>query len=56
MSIGTAIELLIDLWHSAVDDETINKPISWSLYQVWKVADRKEKPRKTIKEAADEQN
>lgn len=50
MSIGSAIELLIDLWHSAVDDETINKPISWSLYQVWKVADRKEKPRKAIKE------
>ncbi len=54
MGIGTTIELLIDFWHKAMRDETINKPIAWSLYQVWKVADKMEKPRKTIKEASDE--
>lgn len=49
MSIGTAITALINYWNTAVDDETINKPISWSLYQVWKIVDQKEKPRKTSK-------
>lgn len=46
MHIGTAVELLIYFLVSAYDDKTIDKPLSWSLYQAWRVVDRKEKPRK----------
>jgi hypothetical protein len=34
------------LTEQAMEDEAIKKPITWALYNVWKWADKNEKPRK----------
>ena len=41
-----AIKMLVTNYDIAVKDQTIHKPIAWSLYQVWKYFDEKEKSRK----------
>ena len=48
MSIGKAIKRVIDEYLRVKDIPEIYKPISWALYQTWKIVDSKEKgkPRK----------
>ena len=46
MTIGRAIDYLIGEYFDAIQEERIRKPISYALYQAWKWADAKEKPRK----------
>lgn len=43
MSIGKAIKMVIDEYMRVKDYENIEKPISWALYQTWKIVDSKEK-------------
>ena len=44
MSLGTAIELLIDNYRYASDKEWIRDKVAWALYHTWKEADRKTEP------------
>ncbi len=46
MSIGKAIKMVIDEYMRVKDYENIEKPISWALYQTWKIVDSKEKRRR----------
>ena len=46
MTIGRAIDYLIGEYFDAVCKECIQKPVAYALYQTWKWADAKEKPRK----------
>ncbi len=46
MTLGRTITRLFDTYEKAKRNESIKKPIAWSLYQVWKWADSYEKPRK----------
>lgn len=49
MNMGTALSRIIKLYEKAQKDETINKPISWSIYQTWKWADTYERGRHDTK-------
>ena len=46
MTIGRAIDYLIGEYFDAICKECIQKPVAYALYQTWKWADAKEKPRK----------
>lgn len=46
MSIGKAIKMVIDEYMRVKDYKNIEKPISWALYQTWKIVDSKEKRRR----------
>lgn len=45
MTIGRAIDYLISEYFDAVCKNHVRKPVSYALYQTWKWADAKEKPR-----------
>ncbi len=45
MTLGRVIKHFYELHSEAVSNRYIKKPISWALYQTWKWADEKEKPR-----------
>ena len=46
MTIGRAIDYLLGEYFDAVCEKHIQKPVAYALYQTWKWADVKEKPRK----------
>ena len=46
MTIEKAIHLLIEEYIRIKDNPGMQKPVSWSLYQVWKYADKHEKKRR----------
>lgn len=52
MRFSTAIKRLTDTYNKALKNEHIKKPISWSLYQVWKWSETYE-PERKIKEELD---
>ncbi len=41
MTLEEAIEMLKTEYEKAMNQEYINKPLAYALYQVWKKADRK---------------
>lgn len=45
MTIGKVIDRLINEYLQCKDDEIIQKPLSFALYQTWKWVDRQEKVR-----------
>lgn len=45
MTIGRAIDYLISEYFDAICQKHIRKTVSYALYQTWKWADAKEKPR-----------
>ena len=49
MTIEKAIHLLFEEYTRIKDNPGIQKPVAWSLYQVWKYADSHEKSRKISK-------
>ena len=53
MTIGRAIDYLIGEYFDAMCEEHIQKPVAYALYQTWKWADAKEKPKKMEVEADD---
>lgn len=40
-----AFQQFLMYYNRAVDNKVIFKPVAWALYQTWKWADAKEKPR-----------
>ena len=49
MTLEEAIQTLCEMYGKAVTYDYVQKPVSWALYQTWKISDNKEKP-KTIEE------
>lgn len=43
--IGRAIMTLLDEYSNAKESDYVIKPISYALYQTWRIWDAKEKPR-----------
>ena len=43
--IGRAIMILLDEYSNAQETDYVVKPISYALYQTWRIWDAKEKPR-----------
>ena len=44
--IGRAIMTLLDEYSNAQESDYVIKPISYALYQTWRIWDAREKPRK----------
>lgn len=47
MSIGKAVEYLFEMYHRAIHDKNVRKPLAWALYHTWLIVDTIEKERKT---------
>ena len=45
MTIGKVVDYFIREYNMAMDNNYVEKPISYALYQTWKWLDEKEKPR-----------
>ena len=48
--IGRAIMTLLDEYSNAQETDYVVKPISYALYQTWRIWDAKEKPRERSEE------
>lgn len=46
MRTNTVVKRFLETYEKAKKNEFVNKPISYALYQTWKLADTYEKPRK----------
>jgi len=53
LTIDRIYHKFLTTYHEALYNKAIIKPISWSLYQTWKWADEKEKPREGEQDEAD---
>lgn len=49
-NIGRAIMTLLEEYSAAKDNDYVNKPISYALYQTWEIWDAKEKPKEVVKD------
>ncbi len=45
--LGKAIGELIEIYEDAIHNDMVYKPVSYALYQTWKIWNEKEKPRVT---------
>lgn len=43
---GTVIDKFMEFAKEGYNNKWVNKPLSWALYETWKWADEREKPRK----------
>jgi hypothetical protein len=47
MTIEDVVRHVYTIYHAAKDQEYINKPLSFAVYETWKWIDKQEKPRRT---------
>ncbi len=45
MRFGAVLDMFLDYYEKACASPIVRKPISWALYQTWKIVDGLEKPR-----------